>query len=53
MGLYTPAGTIHGDGTLVGHYGITVADGALAKADTVLVYNSDTLSMAEGVVPVD
>ncbi|MBS99553.1 MAG: hypothetical protein CMI01_12850 [Oceanospirillaceae bacterium] len=53
MGLYTPAGTIHGDGTLVGHYGITVADGALAKADTVLVYNSDTLSMAEGVVPID
>lgn len=49
--LYTPSNTIHGDGTLVGEYAITVADAAMASADTVLVYNDRTLSMARGVVP--
>ncbi|WP_428035748.1 hypothetical protein [Amphritea sp.] len=49
--LITPSGTIHGDGTLVGEYGLTVADSALAGADTVLLYNENTLSMAQGVVP--
>lgn len=49
--LYTPANTIHGDGTLVGNYALTVADPALAQADTVLVYDADTLKMARGVVP--
>lgn len=49
--LYTPAHTIHGDGTLVGDYGIALADSALATADTVLIYNKRTLSMARHVVP--
>ncbi len=49
--LYTPSGTIHGDGTLVGVYALTVADSALASADTVLVYDKDTLEMARNVVP--
>ncbi len=49
--LYTPSNTIHGDGTLVGVYALTVADPALAKADTVLIYNQNTLKMATGVVP--
>ncbi len=49
--LYTPSYTIHGDGTLVGEYGITVADSAMAAADTVLMYNRESLSMARGVVP--
>lgn len=49
--LYTPSGTIHGDGTLVGVYALTVADSALARADTVLVYDKDTLEMARDVVP--
>lgn len=49
--LYTPANTIHGDGTLVGEYGIALADSALATADTVLIYNKRTLSMARHVVP--
>lgn len=49
--LYTPAHTIHGDGTLVGEYGIALADSALATADTVLIYNKRTLSMARHVVP--
>ncbi|WP_334157935.1 hypothetical protein [Oryzomicrobium sp.] len=49
--LYTPSNTIHGDGTLVGEYALTVADSALAAADTVLMYNWDTLEMARGVVP--
>lgn len=48
--LYTPAHTIHGDGTLVGEYGIALADSALATADTVLIYNKRTLSMARHVV---
>ena len=43
--------TIHGDGTLVGEYALTVADSALAAADTVLMYDWDTLEMARGVVP--
>lgn len=49
--LVTPSGTIHGDGTLVGEYALTVADSALAGADTVLIYNEKTLSMAKGIVP--
>jgi len=49
--LYTPSYTIHGDGTLVGEYGLTVADSAMASADTVLVYNKERLSMARNVVP--
>lgn len=49
--LYTPAYTIHGDGTLVGVYALTVADSAMAAADTVLMYNERTLEMARGVVP--
>lgn len=49
--LYTPAHTIHGDGTLVGKYALTVADSAFAHADTVLIYNKNTLEMARGVVP--
>ena len=49
--LYTPSYTIHGDGTLVGEYGITVGDSAFVSADTVLMYNQKTLSMARGVVP--
>ncbi len=49
--LYTPSNTIHGDGTLVGEYALTVADSALITADTVLIYNRNTLKMARGVVP--
>lgn len=49
--LYTPSYTIHGDGTLVGVYALTVADGGLASADTVLMYNENTLEMARSVVP--
>lgn len=49
--LYTPAHTIHGDGTLVGEYGIALADSALATADTVLIYNKRTHRMARHVVP--
>lgn len=49
--LYTPSYTIHGDGTLVGEYGLTVADAAMASADTVLIYNKHSLSMARNVVP--
>ncbi|PIW44502.1 MAG: hypothetical protein COW18_12855 [Zetaproteobacteria bacterium CG12_big_fil_rev_8_21_14_0_65_54_13] len=49
--LYTPSYTIHGDGTLVGEYGLTVADSAMASADTVLIYNKDRLAMARNVVP--
>lgn len=50
-GLYTPSNTIHGDGTLVGEYALTVADPALTPADTVLMYNRESLEMARGVVP--
>jgi len=49
--LYTPAYTIHGDGTLVGEYALTVADSAFVHANTVLIYNENTLSMARKVVP--
>ncbi len=49
--LYTPANTIHGDGTLVGEYALTVADSALITADTVLIYNRRTHKMARRVVP--
>ena len=49
--LYTPSYTIHGDGTLVGEYALTVADSAMCTADTVLIYNNRTLSMARDVVP--
>lgn len=49
-GLYLPSWTIHGDGTLVGNHAITVARNS-AKADTVLFYNSKTISMAKDVVP--
>lgn len=49
--LYTPANTIHGDGTLVGEYALTVADSAMVTADTVLMYNENTRRMAHQVVP--
>lgn len=49
--LLTPAYTIHGDGTLVGKYALTVADSAYASANTVLVYDAETLEMAHDVVP--
>jgi len=49
--LYTPSNTIHGDGTLVGEYGLTVADPSMISADTVLIYNEHTKEMAHGVVP--
>ena len=49
--LHTPANTIHGDGTIVGEYAITVAT-ALAEADTVLFYNEHTKAMARGVFPI-
>jgi hypothetical protein len=49
--LYTPSYTIHGDGTLAGVYALTVADSAITPADTVLVYNRNTLKMARDVVP--
>lgn len=49
--LYTPSNTIHGDGTLVGEYALTVADSAFVAADTVLMYNRENLDMARGVVP--
>lgn len=49
--LYTPSNTIHGDGTLVGEYALTVADSAMVTADTVLIYDERTLRMARGIVP--
>lgn len=49
-GLHTPANTIHGDGTIVGEYAITVAT-ASAEADTVLFYNEHTRVMARDVFP--
>jgi microcystin-dependent protein len=48
--LYTPSKTIHGDGTLVGGYAVAVADSRQIKADTVLLYNRNTLEMARKVV---
>jgi hypothetical protein len=49
--LHTPANTIHGDGTIVGEYAITVAT-ASAEADTVLFYNEHTKAMARDVFPI-
>lgn len=49
--LYTPANTIHGDGTLVGEYGLALADSNMIAADTVLIYNEHTREMARHVVP--
>jgi hypothetical protein len=49
--LYTPANTIHGDGTLIGEYGLALADSNMISADTVLIYNKNTKGMAHGVVP--
>jgi len=49
--LYTPSNTIHGDGTLTGEYALTVADSAYCHADTVLMYDRSTLSVARDVVP--
>ena len=46
--LHTPANTIHGDGTIVGEYAISVAT-ATAEADTVLFYNENTRAMARDV----
>jgi hypothetical protein len=46
--LLTPANTIHGDGTIVGDYAITVAT-ASAEADTVLFYNEHSRAMAQEV----
>ncbi|WP_410210084.1 hypothetical protein [Aquirhabdus sp.] len=50
-GLYTPSNTIHGDGTLVGEFGLTVADSGMISADTILIYNENTLQMAQDIVP--
>jgi len=49
--LYTPPNTIHGDGALVGKYGLTVADPSMISANTVLIYNEHSKKMAENVVP--
>jgi len=49
--LYTPSNTIHGDGTLVGEYAITVADSAYCPANTVVMYSKETLAMAREIVP--
>lgn len=49
--LYTPANTIHGDGTLVGKYGLALADSNMISANTVLIYNEETQKMAKDVVP--
>ncbi len=49
--LYTPSNTIHGDGTLVGEYALTVSDSAFCHADTVLMYNKNTKKMAKNIVP--
>jgi hypothetical protein len=49
--LHTPSNTIHGDGTIVGDYAITVAT-ASAEADTVLFYNENSRAMASGIFPV-
>jgi hypothetical protein len=43
--LYTPANTIHGDGTIVGEHAITVAMPTSVEADTVLFYNEHTKAM--------
>lgn len=48
--LHTPANTIHGDGTIVGEYAISVAT-ASAAADTVLFYNEHSRAMARDVFP--
>jgi len=48
--LYIPSNTIHGDGTLVGKYAISVAKTS-AIADTVLFYNKHTINKADEVVP--
>ncbi len=48
-GLYTPPGTIHGDGTLIGKYAITVAS-SKEKANTVLFFNKNTLKKIDDVV---
>jgi hypothetical protein len=48
--LHTPANTIHGDGTIVGEYAISVAT-ASAEADTVLFYNEHTKAMVRDVFP--
>ena len=49
--LLTPANTIHGDGTLVGKYGLALADSNMISADTVLMYNENSKTMAKGIVP--
>ena len=49
--LYTPANTIHGDGTLVGKYGLALADSQMISANTVLIYNKNTETMAKNIVP--
>ncbi|MFT5503082.1 MAG: hypothetical protein ACI845_001259 [Gammaproteobacteria bacterium] len=51
FGLYTPANTIHGDGTIVGEHAISVAT-ASADADTVLFYNEHSRAMDRDVFPV-
>ena len=38
-------------GTLIGEYGLTVADPSMISADTVLIYNENTKRMARDVVP--
>ncbi len=47
--LYTPPGTIHGDGTLLGRYGISVANSE-TTADTVLFFNKNTLTKIDGII---
>ncbi|WP_281989580.1 hypothetical protein [Aquimarina aggregata] len=47
--LYSPPGTIHGDGTLVGKYGISVAS-SKTSANTVLFFNKDTLTKMDDIV---
>ncbi|MBQ0730353.1 MAG: hypothetical protein KBT75_06615 [Oleispira antarctica] len=49
--LYTPANTIHGDGTLVGKHGLALADSNMISANTVLIYNKHSNTMAKNVVP--
>ena len=49
-GLYTPANIIHGDGTLVGPYGITISRSEI-PADVVVFYNENSKEMQHDIVP--
>ena len=48
--LYTPAHTIHGDGLLVGDYALSMALPKDTTADTVLVFDSHSNSMAKQIL---